>query len=333
MNNLDEKTYHLINQYLKGELKGRAMDEFKVRLKDEAFARQVAEQSAIIDALKQVRKEELKALFKQETKTRYIQNQWGNKWTYASAAIVILFVSTFFIMKFFVPNKDRHLATEELQDSADSTIANELPETEIDTQLLAIEDATPPNPMALEETTETIDTLLVPSIEIVEDEMDEDMDGVISTVEEEVTEANEPEQVDEIVVKSDKKIASKRYKVPQYSPTFAEQTQATRSKDTAGELLDSQVVNAGASDAVEEIKTVNLNVEFWSSPVNFKGYKYSKDGLQLFEIAPTQTLTFKFLDQRLYLKLGNSFYFLEKNNEFNKFVAVSNQTLLNVLNE
>ena len=328
---LNEKTYHLINQYLQGELKGRALDEFKVKLKDEAFAKHVAEQSAIINALKEVRKEELKALFKQENKTKYIQNQWGNKWTYASAAIVVLFVSAFFIVRFVIPQQSEQLATEEAVPAQSDSITEEAEETQVDTQMLAIEDGLPPNPMELVEDVQEDVPDSLPQIEVVEEEID-DLDGIAESFDEEETGDALPVEED-LFVKKDEHIASKEYTVRRYSPTFIEQTRASKADDSSAELLDTQEVEAGAISKDIEPKTVKLSVEYWSSPVNFKGYKYSKNGLQLFEIDPTESLSFKFLDQRLYLKLGKNFYFLEKNNEFNKFVAVSNQTLLDVLNE
>ena len=106
--NSQEQTYHLINQYLNGELTGRALDNFKAKLKDPEFEKEVLLQTQLVSAIEAVRKEELKQHFKDIPKVRYMKNEWGNKWTYASAAIVVLFVSAFFVFKFFAQSQLQH---------------------------------------------------------------------------------------------------------------------------------------------------------------------------------------------------------------------------------
>ena len=63
---MDENTYHLINDYLDGSLRGRALDKFKAELKtDSALQEAVAEQQVIIAAIESAREQELKSYLNQ----------------------------------------------------------------------------------------------------------------------------------------------------------------------------------------------------------------------------------------------------------------------------
>ncbi len=331
---MDEKTYHLIDQYLQGELSGRALDEFKVRLKNPEFHKAVEQQRAIINAVQDVRKRELKQYITENKKSGYIQNQWGSKWTYASAAIVLLFVSAFFIIKFFVNQPQTSLSSE--TESADQELAIvDSGTTQIDSQTLAIEDQAPPNPMELIESELTEE----PSSDSVE-QIQEDGDGTLESMDESppITEDATPLTPAEVEIRKDEKLGSDIVLIPTFSPNFDEDntvgiSSARRkavSKDSGAEADKEEVESVTPEDQLRNLK---LNVEYWKSPINFEGYQYQGSVLKLYEIDQNSSVEYIQLDDRLYLKMGKEYYFLEKNGEYNKFVPVTNQTLLKVLNE
>lgn len=333
----EERTYHLIDQYLNGELSGRDLDNFKARLKDPEFAKQVEIQRQIMETIMDERKAELKRYISENSKVNYIKNSWGNTWTYASAAIVILFVSAFFIIKSF-DNSNSEQQTVTIAPEAE--ISEEPTDTTAtDSNMLAIETPTSndmqtpdiqESPVEIHETEneEVSEEALTDNFS----EMDDDQfkaDGRPEVAETTTVKRAEIGEEFDAEVKKDKKLSSKSFSVVQLRPDFTEKDQAASDEvlniDTAGN--DKQELK------YKEVSTRTLSVEYWESPVGFNGYKYNYSSLALYGVDKDEAISFKELDNRLYLKRGSKFYHLEKNGSYNKFVAVINPTLLKVLND
>lgn len=62
-------------------------------------------------------------------------------------------------------------------------------------------------------------------------------------------------------------------------------------------------------------------VEFWVSPVNYQGYRLSKDKLILFGIPEPDAIQLYELDEQLWLKYGSKFYHLSETTEFEPLMA------------
>jgi len=126
----------LIDQYFKGKLVGEALDKFKLKLKvDPEFARKVELQLLLIEEIKESRRKELKSFLTENARVDYIQNIWSTKWMYASAAIIILTLGTYFTLQRFNV-KDKGIAhTEEHQkpkiSESDKADKNELRKEEV----------------------------------------------------------------------------------------------------------------------------------------------------------------------------------------------------------
>ncbi len=353
---INEQTYHLINEYLNGELKGRELDTFKAKLKsDEELQQQVALQSSIIEAISAKREGELKQYIKQNTNSK---KMWliNFKTILASAAIIVLLVSSFFIFKEFMDNT----ASQETASESEGTIIKKEKKsdiedkiTPIDTQSLAIEIPNDKNANGIpDEVKNENESPIAPTVEVVDDVAEIEAD------EEEVEEAEATDNVakpefeerypkskaqtetaasnDVIEVKSDQILAKKSYLVKAISPTFEEVKKSTT------QVKDAQIEeNDAASDQPEsQIRTEydvvgsrNIGVEYWKSVVNYKGYNYNGNTVKLYGIKQITSLEFKELDNRLYIKMGINQYYLEKNSSYNRLVEVTNPTLLNVLNE
>ena len=84
-------------------------------------------------------------------------------------------------------------------------------------------------------------------------------------------------------------------------------------------LLDTLKTNRGKEDVdapeAEEYKVAyknrSISVEYWNSVVNYTGYKYTGQKVQLYGIDQKAALKFKELDNRLYLQIS-SFVFSRK---------------------
>jgi len=116
------------------------------------------------------------------------------------------------------------------------------------------------------------------------------------------------------------------------------------------ELLDSkniEVTNfqqsepANPSDSLLEkvsgIKDVKKNiiasfkVEFWQSPINYKGYKMTKNKIVLFGINPEENLKLFHLDDEIFLKHNQNYYKLLFTDEYKQFEKINDASVISRL--
>ena len=69
-------------------------------------------------------------------------------------------------------------------------------------------------------------------------------------------------------------------------------------------------------------------IEYWHSPINYKGYKLSKNKVILFGITMQDEIALVKLDDGLFLKIQQVPYKLELNDDFRQFEKVSDESLL-----
>ncbi|MDB9881573.1 hypothetical protein OAD66_00330 [Bacteroidia bacterium] len=358
---MDENTYLLINDYLDGSLKGRALDKFKTELKtDSVLQEAVAEQEAIIAAIQSAREQELKSYLNQNLskKTKIFSFSPKLKIGLATAAAIALLVVVFTNISPRFADKDVTTSEDIKESPSEDFNENKVPAdssstkegnslanketTEIDTQTLAV---VTPQPQVTEDVTileneEKFDSDLEDKIvEILDTAVEKDL------VEANTTQGAKPkalEKKEEEIVVSDKLLTSRFYTVSSISPDFSE----TISTETVSEIevattskrRDRKKKVKAASESLENSSdkvtaSRNVNVEYWQSVVNYKGYKYDGAKVQLYGMEQSKPISFKELDDRLYLSLNGKQYFLEKNKKYNRMVEVTNSTLLKVLND
>ncbi|MDC0105512.1 hypothetical protein OAJ52_06005 [Bacteroidia bacterium] len=350
---VDEKTYHLINDYLNGDLQGTTLDIFKSRLKSEKDLRKaVSEQKVIIAALYTVREQELRDILKSDTKkTKVIGiGQYLKTAGLAAAAIAILMVAFFGIRPYITDRADTNTA-QESKAKPQQTLEKPKPITEdsiliadnpaietttIDTQTLALLE-----PISLVEKTPEEEDAMEDSETLEENDISE-MELENAVVPKKST-ANAPSTSADldVVVKSDQLLTSQSFVVTTISPIFKEENKDILQNDDAQSSTRYVKTNRGKEDVdapeAEEYKVAyknrSISVEYWNSVVNYTGYKYTGQKVQLYGIDQKAALKFKELDNRLYVQIKGAQYFLEKNNKYNRLIEVINPTLLKVLNE
>lgn len=116
------------------------------------------------------------------------------------------------------------------------------------------------------------------------------------------------------------------------------------------ELLDSknfQVVNLqneekiNPSDSLLEkvsgIKnnktSLSLKVEFWQSPINYKGYKMTKNKVVLFGINPDENIKLFHLDDAIFMKHNQNCYILYFTDDFKQFEKVNDSGIISKLSK
>lgn len=332
--NFNEETYQLINDYFDGKLKGVHLDKFKNDLKnDKDFALQVQIQKEIIDGIKLYRKNELKQILCDSSKTVYIKNEWGRKWTYASVAVVLFFMSLLVVIKYYLPN-NFNTASEILDESS-----------KLDQKTDVLVD----NDEALYENDEnnaqTENELLLPTVSPSSDnkELDTLMSDAMAIASAPKMDSNVPED-DKNEILKDRLITTVTYPIA----VFMEESYGNQESDA--QLNDkpkkfSFKKNKELMDDEEKppeearILSKSIQVQFWESPLNFTGYSYQNTyqkhkGLSLYGVSKSENITFKELDNRLYLILNTIVYSIAptKENEHKKLSPVTQPELLKILN-
>jgi cell division septation protein DedD len=334
---VSEEKYHLINDYLRGELKGRALDSFKAELNEsEELQQAVKLQASIIEGLEQAREEELKA---------YIQKNISGsgglsisstlRVALASAAAIALIAVAFIVFQNLSSSQEQEITSEDTHLPQKPKPTKSLPEKVkdtpplIDTQTLAIE-TTEPN--VLEEVEDDIETEEDIALEETEDlmvpaeadaEENEPALDIAST-----STAGTPENPlkDELLGKNQFMVNAIVTLIEEES--LEVQKPAKRVSDKAYDDTDvSEEKIQPASNSRP------INVEYWKPVMNSKVYLYDGNTVKLYGIKNQTPLEFKELDNRLYVELNSKHYFLEKNSKHNRLVEVTNPTLLKVLNE
>jgi hypothetical protein len=359
---MDEQTYHSIDAYLSGELQGRKLDEFKAELRtNEDLQESVTIQEKIISAVNAERDKELKEYLIEKTRKKVLQiAPIYRTWMLTAAAIALLIVAAITLIPYINTTPEKNTTAIPLpqkKKTTDSKVYEPAPlqETEtttVDTQTLAI--------AIVPDDTEPEDENVILEIED-EDEFTEPLaeqnsgDMITSVTETDKTtdalKINTPviknippdqpitiQKSTDIEVRGDELLASRRFTVPGIEPNFS--IDATRlderQKDSAtGKKKDENKNISTERENVTDYAATSreVEVEYWKSVVNYKGYQYDGTKVKLYGIDTTKTLSFKELDNRLYLKSEGKHYYLEKNKKYNRLVEVTNPTLLKVLND
>lgn len=72
----------------------------------------------------------------------------------------------------------------------------------------------------------------------------------------------------------------------------------------------------------------SMQIEFWKSPLNYKGYKLSKYNVILYGLTDTQNLKLFTLDELFYMKHASVVYKLDYNADFKPFERVVDEGVL-----
>lgn len=125
---------------------------------------------------------------------------------------------------------------------------------------------------------------------------------------------------DDIVVKKDELITIKTIEVINMNPTA--------NKISGKDSLLQKV--SGIKDDRLTGKEM-FNVEFWHSPLNYKGYRMSKYKIILYGIASADGLKLYKLDDVVYLKLSSNIYKLDYASDFKQYDRITDEQILNKL--
>jgi hypothetical protein len=121
---------------------------------------------------------------------------------------------------------------------------------------------------------------------------------------------------EEIVVRKDELVTARSIDVNNVSGTDV--------KNPKDSLLQKE---SGIKDVSKDPVTA-YQVEFWQSPINYKGYKMLKNKIVLFGIAQSENLKLYKIEDALYMKQQQNVYRLAFTSDFRQFESVKDQSVL-----
>lgn len=115
---------------------------------------------------------------------------------------------------------------------------------------------------------------------------------------------------EEIVVKKEKLIMSKRFKLNYLD---------VEERNIADSLLEENM-------GVRKTKKKEITVEFWQSPLSSKGYLYNNHKVKLYGLDVQHNYKFFIKEKELYLETPIEIYHLKTTDEFQSFIFASKDT-------
>jgi len=347
---VDQKTYELIDAYLRDELKVEDADKVKYRIRTEPdFAEQVELQRAIISEIEIARKKELRTLLTDQGKVNYISNSWSTTWIRASAAIIIGFVALFFIIKYYMPDEANPLV-ERTQDNTTKEVTTPVIEKpEVETPAMprdsVVEFATANN---------ATDSIAQPAI-VSEDEaetseeiaevadVDDRQDTEIATLREE---SDKLEVEEDVEVKKDQLLAERVVQVRSLGQAYkqveiASETEVVATKKLsrkerrklkeAAESTEADRDDTADVDTKSPTGAENLSIELWESIVSFKGYVWDRETLLLYGVDTTEQLDFTRYNGVLYMRKGTKYYIIRKSSKFESYKELKDLNIISAI--
>lgn len=124
---------------------------------------------------------------------------------------------------------------------------------------------------------------------------------------------------DDIIVRKDELLSTKTLEVLSLDPVAK-----MNSKDSLLQKI------SGIKDDRNSSKQY-FNIEFWSSPLNYKGYKLGKYKLIVYGIPSADGLKLFKFDDAIYLKSSAMVYRLDYNTDFKPYERITDEVVINKL--
>jgi|GEM_PF-2518913 len=317
----DQNKYDLFDRYIRGELAETELDEFLERLEsDSEFKEDFSSYQLVVEGIREHERQELKAYMQQKARVRFMGNPWSRSWTYASAAVILAFS----ILYLVVDNNSSLNEYVAAKDTLD-TLNNSDTSAQIDgkEEQLAMEDPAAPREQAAVDSMEATEVaeLIAETTEVFEDqEAPEEMDYPDPLANDSKVRMD---QEDELPVKAD-----------------------TRVHDTVLSLALS-FEKAGKPDTAQSavlkkkelaVRNEKIVVQFWKSPINYKGYRFDGRKLEAFGLDTFSQVSLKYRVvnaelkvYEIYLKYGDAYFKLEEDNRYHSYIRVKDPAIIEEL--
>ncbi len=287
-----------IDAYLQGKLNPEEAATFEQKLNsDSSFAEAFKNQKLLSALIKENARLELKAYLNMHAKTKVISSSnWLQSKVFAIAATAVILIGAFIVFQFYSsPKLEQTLALEETRPIKEtekqepvvvSPESNQNKQTESYNEKDRLNEMVPP-------TIEEQKAIDMESMDDAPPALDEDSEDLPIKAESNYGVASEINIKDTFLYATrltmlDLNGGKESYgssRKPQSKsaqfPAAASNSNQAKALDDAKKTFDTARLSKSKNTKDQNIKT-KFTVEFWSSPINFKGYKYGNNIIQLF---------------------------------------------------
>ncbi|MHB1277341.1 MAG: hypothetical protein ACYC1Q_02995 [Bacteroidia bacterium] len=316
------KKYELFDRYLRGELDQKELDVFLGRLEsDEELKKEFDMYQYLVEGIREHEKQELKAFItrRKTSEVKYIGSPWSKTFTYASAAVLIGFGLLYVVLDSRV--KDNDVAVN------NPVIVPKAPE----------------KPVISEGEEEVERVKPIDQVPVVPEMKTEDPEREIDTSLTKGQGTNPPTKGDNgrefPVIGDPSRMASSGDDYPVKEDSRIMDTLIRLSilfEQFEGQFIDT---GEGGKPVTGEVNvTEKILVQFWKSPINYKGYRFDGRKLVLFGLDSFSQVELKYriVNKELkvydvYLVYGKMHVKLIDNNRYNAYIRETNPAILNEL--
>ena len=143
-----------------------------------------------------------------------------------------------------------------------------------------------------------------------------------------ITVLNSNQDLNEVVVKKDQLLISQSLFIQDDSVTQKKNNRAGGSTQPSLSENVAEKLNPAAgleNPEIKDHKSVQLLVEFWISPINYRGYKMYRNKLVLFGMEEPDAIQLFRRDGKLYMRHLNDYFLLEPTEEFTSYQSVKDK--------
>ncbi len=312
-----------IDKYLRNEMGAEELREFLVELeKNPNLSESVEVQRQIVEAIRAEGHASLKQWLAAETSDIQIKPMYGRVWMVAGiAATVVLAVFAYYFM---IPKEEKdQIVRNETPVSGDKS-STEKPNSSISklepSDTLDAPTLPPPPPLPF----------VVVEEDVIEGEIDDaDFENIEPRA---MTDATPPPPV--AAVRRDEKLGSKNVSVLVLAETVEkkELTEVAVSSEYKKVQSKEKTITPETEDeTVIKNETELIQIELWSSSVNFQGYKFWGRQLILFGPNDFDSISVLRFENLYYLKWKEDYFLLKQYNDYQYYIKLKDQELPNPL--
>lgn len=357
---IEREHIDLFDLYLRKQLGAEELPAFENRLaSDPEFKAEFDLYLLTVEGIRNREREDLKTFIRQNRSTLFWgQNIWPKRMTYAAAAVLVIFIGLYILVKFNTTStvsskissvfetNEKKSSEPALQDTLYNTskdqvaVSDQSPAPEMDSAAGLISHLSVPESLSADDAGAVADFESSPVEEkILSDVRLKDTFITLAYVEPITENIN---RLDNNV--SNYNISSSRTKTGQIPapyennkrrdvPVSVSKRKADRSEETSAKKLSTDTVLLKKQEEEEDLKAPKLKTEFWKSPVNYKGYSYDGATLKLYGI---EAGSFKLylLNNLVYMKAEGTVYQIKPCPDYCPFISVNdNNTMILILNQ
>lgn len=307
---MEDKYFDKIDRYLREEMAEAEKKAFEQELETNSTLREeFSFQSALAEGINEQRREELKQYLREHTKIKFMGNIWGRRWAIASAAIIAFFAVLYFVLQNFdIAPRIQPVADDQLPKKQQPS---EKPADEAGTEVKSdLQDETTPIDKALPKEEK------LPDLALNKDDFETKKKSPEIPLEalekQEVAGSRQPDKQEDYKTKSEIKIGEGYLLISYLTPADANLKEVQKRESTE-QMMD------------------EIYVEYWVSPVGFKGYRLDNAKLMLYSLNQNSGVRLFKIGKEFYLREGFNTYHLYSDGRFREFERVVNPEILQLI--